>query len=86
LLVPYRGWVIPPEYIFRDVWGNSSRRMLDTGNAADVISSILNNMLDISVTDPVKNAREFMESRTWDKPVAQLDATLREILDDTKTE
>lgn len=70
LLSEDRGYLIPPEYEFIDVWGNSRRRMIDIKEAAMTIYTL---------KPDVGPARKFAESRTWDVPAQQLDEKVREL-------
>lgn len=71
LLQDNRGFLIPAEYVFTDVWGNSRRVMIDVEEAAMTIASLN--------ADCVPAAREYVEGRTWDIPAKQLDEKVREI-------
>lgn len=74
LLMEGRGYLIPPEYVFGDVWGNSKREMISIEAAADVI---LNSFPDFT-TVPLK-AREYVEARNWDIPAKQLSDKIAEL-------
>lgn len=77
LLSESRGHLIPPEYSFIDVWGNSKRDMIDIEKAALVLRDIMENG---SVT--VEPARGYAESRTWDGMVAKLRETLEKAINE----
>ena len=73
LLEEERGYLIPAEYEFCDVWGNSQRKMIDIAKAAEAIAEL---------TLPrfyTARARRYAESRTWDIPAEQIDEKVREI-------
>lgn len=71
LLQDGRGFLIPSEYGFIDVWLNSERCMIDIKKAADAIANING--------DTVKLARAYMESKAWSIPAKQLDEKIKEL-------
>lgn len=84
LLFDNKGVSINPEYSFRDVWGNSRRNMINTNLATDMIMGMfltISNPFSTHVPTMIDNARTYMESRTWDIPVSQLNEKITEILD-----
>ena len=74
LLGSGRGYLVPCEYSFTDVWLNSDRCMIDIKKAADIVAK-----LD---TNTVKLARIYMESRTWDISAKQLNKKIEELCND----
>lgn len=70
LLAGERGYTIPAEYSFCDVWGNSTRKMINIHEAAMVIYTLK--------ADP-KPARLYAESRNWDVPAKQLSKKIEEL-------
>jgi len=81
LLEDERGFLIPSEYDFIDVWGNSRRSMMNTNYAKDILLG-----LSLRDTDCHQNALNYIRSRTWDIPANQLDTKIKELLDEPKTE
>lgn len=76
-LLDKRGWLIPAEYEFSDVWGNSKRSMIDielTKSALVSISRVENNKEIIT-----NQALEYIRSRTWDIPVKQMHDKIEEL-------
>lgn len=75
LLQDGRGFLIPSEYTFGDVWGNSIRDMIDIEYAKVVIQGL------IGKDEPEYSipARQFMETKTWDKPAKQLSDKIEEL-------
>lgn len=75
LLENGRGFLIPSEYDFTDVWGNSLRKMFDIEQGMQAIALLLDNP-EIEAPD---RAREYMETRTWDVPAAQLSKVIEDL-------
>lgn len=73
LLEDNRGFLIPSEYTFLDVWGNSKRDMIDITYATTVIDGLIGKDCDNAP------ARRFMEKRTWDIPAKQLGDKIEEL-------
>lgn len=76
LLDNNQGVLVPTEYEFRDVWGNSKRSMIDREKAADYLHNVYNK----SMYPDTDKSLEYVRSRTWDIPAKQLDNTIKEIL------
>jgi glycosyltransferase involved in cell wall biosynthesis len=76
LLQDDRGFLIPPEYTFGDVWGNSARKMIDIEYAKVVIQGL------ISKDEPEYSipARQFIEKKTWDISAKQLGDKIEEVV------
>lgn len=81
LLQDGRGFLVPPAFTTVDVWGNSKRDYIDVDCAVD---AILLYMDIVSPEVPIGKALDFIRSRTWDAPVAMLDAKLKEIIGETQ--
>jgi glycosyltransferase involved in cell wall biosynthesis len=83
LLSNGRGFLISAEYVFRDVWGNSSRSMISISSATNMIKDMLIHRSAVGgrvVADTiVANARKYAESRTWDIPAKQLSEKIEEL-------
>lgn len=74
LLKDDRGALIPHEYTFIDVWGNSKRDMIDVEEAFKALRSIL-----FGVNN--KNAaRRYVETRTWSVAAGKLHETIEKVL------
>ena len=84
LLEDNRGFLVPPEYTFYDVWGNSRRDMIDI----DYCAKILRDISDIEMASEVAERREralkYAQSRTTDIPVQQMSQKIEEIFDEPK--
>ena len=79
LLSYNRGFLVPPEYEFVDVWGNSQRAMIDIRVATDMVEDIMSH----TPATPT-HALMYIESRTLDYPVTQMDKVIQELLDENK--
>ena len=75
LLEDGRGYTIPIEYSFRDVWGNEERDMVDVEAGA----KLLRKLMEEDLSPVTEKAYEYVKSRTWDIPVKQLTDKLEEI-------
>lgn len=81
LLKNEKGYLVSPEYVFRDVWGNSRRDMISTSKSA-------NYLFNVSLRDKNlmarENALDYVEDRTWDIPVTQVHQKIEEIFNEQK--
>lgn len=76
LLEYNRGYLVPPEYEFRDPWGNSIRRMIDIQEAFGILNSASESpLLRISSIQ----ALDYVRTRTIDIPVAQMTKKVEEL-------
>lgn len=73
LLEDNKGFLVPADYSFTDVWGNSKRDMISVRQAADWIEKLIG-----SYWLPIK-ARKYMETRNWDVPAKQLNDKIAEL-------
>ena len=80
LLGSDRGFLIPEEYTFIDVWGNSKRSMIDRESAVKNILDIIKDNTEATLFKT--NALEYMKTRTWDIPVEQLHNKIKKVLDE----
>lgn len=74
LLADGRGHLVSAEYEFIDVWGNSSRKMIN-------VNDVTRNLLSISESNcaHVDVAYEYIRSRTWDIPLKQVHEKIEEL-------
>lgn len=79
LLENERGHLVKSRYTFRDVWGNSTRSMIDTDDAR-------RNLLALLETNcaHAQNALDFVRTKTWDIPVTQVHQKIEEIIHEQK--
>lgn len=90
LLENERGWLIDgytfddeeDENFFIDVWGNSSRVMI---NIHDLWCTLWQISEGNIAFNPVEPAYEFIKQRTWDIPAKQLTKKIEEICNEPKT-
>lgn len=76
-----RGLLMDTEYSMIDPWGNSRRDFPNATSGVDKI--LLINRGRDGTSNPSlmsKWAREYMETRTWDFPVSQVDRAIEELL------
>jgi glycosyltransferase involved in cell wall biosynthesis len=78
LLSDERGHLVPGEYEFIDVWGNSRRVMISRERAARELESIV-----LTNCVHVDSAYEYVSKRTWDIPAMQLHNKIKELTDVT---
>ena len=76
-----RGYLVPSEYEFIDPYGNAIRHFMSKEKAADALELIAKGLGSPKAETRVKKARAYIETRTWDGPVAQLDEAIRSIVD-----
>jgi len=79
LLEHDRGYLVRPEYVFRDVWGNSWRHMIDTHLAYESLAYIEERLED---SDTSQKALDYVKTRTFDIPASQLDLVIQELTDE----
>ena len=79
LLDDERGWLIPPAYTFRDVWGNSKRDMINTNSAMLALRAISH--FPENTVKVVARALDDVRDRTWDIPVTQVHQKIQELFD-----
>lgn len=78
LLDDHRGWLIPSEYTFIDVWGNSKRDMMDIKLAETALAQI-----SLGDDNP-DEALAYARARTWDIGVKQVDNKIEELFREQK--
>lgn len=77
LLGKDRGWVVDWNYWHYNPFGNQKRYFIDTDKAVESLLEIKNNQK--VVVERSKNAREFMERRTWERTGAQIEKAIEEV-------
>lgn len=75
-----RGYPIDIEYVHRDVWQNAKRYYVSVDSGVDALMS---SIYDIDKDKVMKNAEEYISSRTWDKAVKVLSEAIEEVSVDT---
>ena len=82
-LYPDKGYLIEPEYIMRDPWGNSRRYMADVEKGSFLLSQVYFDWKEGNF--PTRDAaRKYVEDRKWDIAVETLDTTIRKVVDEQK--
>ena len=76
-LLDGRGFLIPPEYVFTDVWGNSMRAMIDIELAKNSLKSIA--LAGKVPQDIPLHPLQYIKTRTWDVAVQQLHNKIKEL-------
>jgi glycosyltransferase involved in cell wall biosynthesis len=79
LLDDRRGYLLPIEYTFRDVWGNSKRDMVDIDKSATIIDAIIKTK---EVAPP--QTHKYVLERVFAIPIEQMDKVIQELLPDEK--
>lgn len=81
-LLEGRGFLIPSEYSFTDVWGNSKRDMISIEETTNVL-----HVISLGETSaPQEIPYEYVKARTWELSAKQLDSKIRELYNEPKTE
>lgn len=82
LLQDGRGKLVPPIVMYIDVWGNSRRHLIDIDRGAQIVSDLLDNKEE---QEKIRQAAlAYVQERTWDIPVKQVDTRIQEIFSDPK--
>lgn len=77
LLAPDKGHLVPADYVFTDVWGNSLRSMISINETVKGLKCIME-----TNCAHVDGALEYIRSRTWDIPAKQMDDAIRKMLNE----
>lgn len=83
LLDDKQGFLVPAEYSFTDVWGNSRRDLINIEKLADYMEDILKWIEEGNPYVPV-SALNYAKKRTWDIPAKQLNKKIEELLNEQK--
>lgn len=75
LLDDGRGFLIEPEYTFTDVWGNSTRDMISSYDAA----LILKTLAEYGADSVRENANSYVKTRTWKQSAQKLHETIEKV-------
>lgn len=74
-----RGYLMETEYSMIDPWGNSRRDFPKADSGVNALMDVWNQRINSPLVVP-NRARLYMESRTWDVPINQVNAAIEEIL------
>lgn len=80
LLESGRGYLVPGEYEFLDVWGNSNRVMIDREKTADYLKTISM----VGALSAAEDSYEYIKQKTWDIPSKQLHDKIKELSNEQK--
>jgi len=76
LLADDRGYLIDPDYIYRDPFGNGKRYLASKDHGANILQLIYDNGKPEKI---IKNAREYVEGRKWEVAVNHLNGVLESL-------
>jgi len=78
LLADGRGFLLDYVFTHRDPFGNGLRYWVDTKDGINALNNVYELLEDIEGT--VEKARKYVESRTWDIAVDQVEKALKEVI------
>jgi glycosyltransferase involved in cell wall biosynthesis len=84
-LLEGRGWLVESTFTHIDPFGNQNRRYVNRDKMAEilgVISKLRSVKKSNVVDDATKKARDFVESRTWERPARQIEEAIKKIGDE----
>ena len=73
LLADDRGYLVPSDYSFIDVWGNSKRDMISVEEGSKKLYIAIN-------SESNSNVEPYISSRTWENTVNQFNSVIEELL------
>lgn len=79
LLGETRGWVIEPDYMMIDPFGNQNRYFINTNAAVEALLSVKNEKIMRDTI--IENARIYIHGFTWDIPAKQVENAIKEIVE-----
>lgn len=82
LLDEGRGWIVPWSSWHIDPFGNQHRYDIDMAQAIEALKEVLS--IKYEDNQRVKLAREFMESKNWDKPAKQIQTALEKMFENVE--
>ena len=77
-----RGTLVPYDYVHRDPFGNGKRYWIDRMKALEEMEWIYSQRTSLDLNKAVKKAREYVEGRTWDIAVEQLESGLLKLVEE----
>lgn len=75
-----RGYLMRTEYSMIDPWGNSRRDFPEAESGVNALIDVWKQRESSPLVAPTR-ARLYMESRTWDVPIEQVNGSIKELLD-----
>ena len=81
LLADGRGWLVDyrEECTHRDPFGNGRRYWIDKKDGVDALQWVYTNVFDDETLYITKNARHYVETRTWDIAIDQVEKAILEV-------
>jgi len=79
-----RGILIPAEYQMIDPYGNCNRYYIDKERTCNALMNMAE--LRENTEEMVKKSHEYIDSRTWNKPILQFDEAVRSLKNDATTQ
>src|SRR3990170_88363 len=75
-----RGTLVDYDYLHRDPFGNGRRYWIDRNDALEKMEAIYTKTSALNIDRMVKKARKYVETRTWDIAVDQLESGLLKLV------
>jgi len=79
-----RGTLVDYDYLHRDPFGNGRRYWIDRNDALEKMEAIYTKTSALNIDRMVKKARKYVETRTWDIAVDQLESGLLKLVKEKK--
>jgi len=76
LLSDGRGYLIKPEFVYPDVFGNANRYMIAPWRAAECLELVLN----AKHPQMVQDALDYVQARSWQIPVDMIDKAIKDTI------
>ena len=77
-----RGTLVKYDYVHRDPFGNGRRYWIDRRDALEKMEGIYTKTSALNIDKAVKKARKYVETRTWDIAVEQLESGLLKLVEE----
>ena len=82
LLSDGRGWRLDYQFTHRDPFGNGFRHWVDVNDGIVMLQYIYKNSESKVCQIGIENARKYVEGRTWDIAIDQMEKALLELMED----
>lgn len=77
-----RGFPIKPKFTYPDVFGDANRYMVEINDCVAELMRVATKQEEVEIA--VIKAKEYVDKRTWDIPVTQLDEMIRRVVNEQK--
>jgi glycosyltransferase involved in cell wall biosynthesis len=79
-----RGFLVPSKFTHIDPFGNQNRRYVDRDKMAENLLNVkkMYDKPDRKLGKVITDARDFVESRTWERPARQIEEAIKKIGDE----